>query len=128
MKGTYILIIELKKHIKLKIGSLGSFDFPQGFYYYVGSALNNLEARIARHIKIAEKKSGKKRWHIDYLLSNKEVRLKGIVLLKGKVEHKIANKLDRKFLIVAKKFGSSDCGCVTHLFFSKKFKPLQIVF
>jgi Uri superfamily endonuclease len=43
LKGTYILIIQINKTIRPKIGALGEPTFPAGLYAYVGSAQNNLE-------------------------------------------------------------------------------------
>ena len=68
MKGTYCLIIELKKSIKTKIGALGKIEFMPGYYVYVGSAMNSIESRVKRHL--ADDK--KLHWHIDYLLKNKD--------------------------------------------------------
>ena len=51
MKGSYVLIIELNQDITIYIGSLGSIFFKKGFYSYIGSALNDLENRIKRHIR-----------------------------------------------------------------------------
>ena len=63
--GIYNLIIQLSKDKEIKIGRLGTFIFPEGFYIYTGSAQNGLERRINRHLS----SSKKFHWHIDYLLS-----------------------------------------------------------
>ncbi len=71
----------------MRIGALGTFDFPRGHYVYIGSALNGLEARIARHLagvpwqnlspdlqsgeigkRCREIHQKKMFWHIDYFL------------------------------------------------------------
>lgn len=52
---TYCLLIELKSAQKIKVGKLGVFEFPQGYYIYTGSAMNNLNARIARHFSKKKK-------------------------------------------------------------------------
>ena len=50
MKGSYILVIELKEEKIIQIGKLGKIHFKKGFYVYIGSALNGLEQRITRHL------------------------------------------------------------------------------
>jgi endonuclease-3 len=127
MKGTYVFIFKLKESSRIRIGKFGSFYFPKGYYYYVGSALGenlNIENRIRRYIRIAKEKKGNLKWHIDYLLV-KNIEIKGFVLFKSKVEHKIARKLSKKLLIIVKGFGSSDCNCIAHLFYSKNFKNMK---
>lgn len=109
-KGVYCLLIRLKSAKKIKVGKLGVFEFPQGYYIYTGSALNNLNARIARHFS----KIKKKHWHIDYLLASAEI-------VDFFVSQKKECELNRKIFkiqtaqMVVKKFGSSDCRCSSHL-------------
>ena len=43
--------MELLKEGKIRIGSLGKITFKKGFYAYVGSAMNNLEKRVQRHLR-----------------------------------------------------------------------------
>lgn len=118
-KGIYCLLIELKKNQKIRIGKLGKFKFPKGFYIYTGSALKNLEARIERHFK----KQKKKFWHIDYLLSNKHAKI--IKVFKIETNLRLECKLNQNLLkklkacILVKKFGSSDCNCESHLLYLK---------
>ena len=122
MKGIYVLIIEVKKPIQIRIGALGKIKFPKGSYAYVGSAQNNLKKRIARHLR----KKKKKFWHIDYLLANKNVGI-------NKIMYKPAGKPEEcrivKFLSKVEKsikgFGSSDCKCESHLF--KLGKPQLVI-
>jgi Uri superfamily endonuclease len=115
--GVYSLLIELKKNQKIKIGNLGKFEFPKGFYIYTGSAMNSLEKRIDRHLR----KNKKKFWHIDYLLSNKNAQI--ISILKIKTKERIECKLNKEIFknlkgkILIKKFGSSDCNCKSHLIY-----------
>ncbi|MFO7928594.1 MAG: DUF123 domain-containing protein [Candidatus Humimicrobiaceae bacterium] len=88
--------------------------FRKGNYIYVGSALNSLEQRIARHLR--ENKTIY--WHIDYILDNKNVAINGIYILKtsAKKECNIAKLVGESGKPV-QKFGSSDCSCISHLFF-----------
>ena len=79
MKGTYCLLIKIEKPSNIKVGKLGLISFRRGYYVYVGSALNNLEKRINRHLKAKKKKF----WHIDYLLENKNVKIKDVFYKKS---------------------------------------------
>ena len=119
MKGTYILVTELKKNSKIKIGKLGIIDFSKGYYCYVGSALGrsvNLENRIGRHKRLNKEKSGKLHWHIDYFLVNPNVEI--IQTDKIKNSKRMECNISKIFEQVAKKsihgFGCSDCKCKSH--------------
>ena len=119
MKGVYILLIKINGKIQEKIGSLGRIDFDKGIYAYVGSAQNNLEKRIQRYIL----KNKAKRWHIDYLLSNKSVKILKMFYKKARKQEecKIAKKLSKTESIIPN-FGCSDCECKSHLFEIKNMK------
>jgi Uri superfamily endonuclease len=113
MKGIYTLIIEIKKDVEIKIGSLNKILFKKGTYIYVGSAQNNLKKRILRHLS-TEKKI---KWHIDYLLKNKNVEVKKVFFkLAKKQEECITARELLKTEIPILKFGCSDCDCKSHLF------------
>lgn len=120
MKGTYTLLVDIPGDVRIEVGMLGELDFKEGSYAYVGSALRNLESRIDRHYR--EEKN--LHWHIDYLL------------LRGNIERVVYGEgEDRKECAVAenlsetlesiKGFGSSDCGCGSHLFYSEEFTDLE---
>jgi len=113
LKGVYVLIISVGKGIRVNVGALGSVFFERGLYAYVGSAQTSLEKRIERHLGKAKKKY----WHIDYLLDDDAVRVVKVFCKEaGKSEEcKIAGKLSEKGVAV-RRFGCSDCGCVSHLF------------
>lgn len=92
-RGTYALVIFLPRAQTIRVGALGAFKFPRGYYLYIGSALNGLSARVARHLanarrfdaqsmalrnlrgeRLRQRRRGKKRfWHIDYLLEHARV-------------------------------------------------------
>ena len=112
----YILGIVLDKDIELKIKSLGKINFKKGFYLYVGSAKRNFKARINRHLI----KKKKKFWHIDYLLSLNEAKIKEIWITNKIKECQIANFLNKEGYNFINRFGSSDCKCPSHLFFIKQ--------
>lgn len=63
--GQYVLLLHLPADEKLAIGKLGTFDFPAGWYAYVGSAFGagGLVGRVKHHLKPVERPH----WHIDYL-------------------------------------------------------------
>lgn len=114
MKGAYCLIIELKKDSSIKIGALGNIKFKKGLYCYVGSALNNLEKRIQRHLS----KKKKLHWHIDYFLMNKNTSIKKVFYKQSnkKEECKIVKFMLKNSISSITKFGCFDCNCKGHLF------------
>jgi Uri superfamily endonuclease len=120
MKGTYVLVVKLKRYSKLKIGKLGYLHFPKGYYCYVGSALGktiNLEKRIKRYEKLNKEKSGKLKWHIDYFLVNPNSLIIDVIKVKAKkrIECMISDKLGRIADNSIPNFGCSDCDCKSHL-------------
>ena len=114
MRGSYILIIHVKKNLEVKAGGLEKIRFKAGYYAYVGSAMNSLEARIARHLRKNNKKLW---WHVDYLLANESVEVADVLIREShkKEECRIAEKLAERFEVI-RGFGSSDCKCEGHLF------------
>ena len=114
-RGIYCLVIQLLQQCQIKVGCLGTFKFSSGFYVYVGSAQNNLERRIARHLRRVKKCH----WHIDYLLQYGEIidvySYEGEKDMECSISHKIGNL--KNATIPAKGFGSSDCDCISHLWF-----------
>ncbi len=110
----YAIHLKIFEKKLLQIGKLGTYEFPEGTYIYIGSAKRNIRARIARHIK----KVKPLRWHFDYLRPHGEIT---------KFET-FDNKLDEctrckqlKEMYQAKEivkgFGSSDCRCQSHLLY-----------
>jgi len=115
--GTYILVIALRRDTHIRVGSLGVLRFAGGFYYYVGSALGGLYARLARHLC-----RGKcLHWHIDYLLQHAHVKEIWYHLSPDRHECSWAHALSKMPGIVpfVARFGASDCACRTHLFYSQ---------
>ena len=122
MKGIYCLIITIKKDFKAKIGALNLLSFKRGVYAYIGSAQNNLEKRIQRHLS----KKKKIRWHIDYLLKNKNTAIKKVIYKKASKEEEC--RIARTMLAFSEAiggFGCSDCKCCSHLFKLKNLKHLD---
>ncbi|MGX1901198.1 GIY-YIG nuclease family protein [Thermolongibacillus altinsuensis] len=110
----YALFFDLHNSATIQIGKLGTFFFPKGHYIYVGSAKRNIRARIERHIKVEKKK----RWHIDYLRPYGEITK--IVTYSSELEEceraqQLMKEVNGK--IIVNGFGSSDCGCPSHLIY-----------
>lgn len=112
-RGTYALVLNLPRAQIIRIGALGSFKFPRGYYLYIGSAMNGMAARIARHLSHDKKKH----WHIDYFLER--ARAKEIWTHQGserfECEWAQAALALPNAKTVAPRFGASDCRCPTHL-------------
>ena len=120
-KGSYCLIMKLDFDRKIKIGKLGIFDFPEGYYVYVGSAMKNLKQRIIRHFSSKKKL----KWHIDYFLEHSHI-IKVVVFPSNKrLECKISRFLSKYGSVIAEKFGSTDCDCKTHLYYFVTKKELN---
>jgi len=115
MKGIYFLIMRLDETTNKRVGALGDIEFKDGRYIYIGSAQNSLERRVSRHFR-SEKN---KHWHIDYLLEDLEIE--EVLAFEGesKMECYSAKTLEEEFHKI-ENFGSSDCDCNSHLFYTKK--------
>lgn len=112
-KGSYALVLHISETRRLRVGRLGVFLFPPGFYLYFGSALNGLNARIARH----RRQEKKLHWHIDFLTQVAEP-ISAFAVEDGQ---RWECEWSRTALglpgvdVPARRFGSSDCRCPTHL-------------
>jgi Uri superfamily endonuclease len=122
MKGSYILSIRLRYDREIKIGKLGEILFKRGLYLYVGSALNNLEKRIQRHLR----NNKKIHWHIDFLLRKSKIEKIYYYETNFDKECEIAENI-KKISISIPGFGCSDCKCKSHLFFSVGNDLLEII-
>lgn len=121
IKGTYSLIVFLARGQAIRIGALGVFKFPRGYYLYIGSAMNGLAVRLARHLRADKKKF----WHIDYLLEH--ARIQRIWGVADDIRYEClwaqAALAMPGARIVAPRFGASDCNCATHLIYFGKRMP-----
>ena len=114
MKGVYLLFLRVKRDLRMRVGSLGVIDFKEGLYVYVGSAQNNLEKRVRRHLS----REKKVRWHIDYLTLSGSVDVVAVCAYELGREYEciIASYLQEISEEVVGGFGCSDCECRSHLF------------
>lgn len=114
-RGSYLLILKLLKKVDLKFGR-NFHEFEEGFYIYVGSAMNSLTGRVGYHL--SNDKKG--RWHIDRLLEFAEIEYIVMLPAEERLEEKISNILEKdRHLEVIRKFGSSDVKTRGNLFFVK---------
>ncbi|NNG01060.1 MAG: GIY-YIG nuclease family protein [Desulfobacteraceae bacterium] len=121
--GTYALILRLPRKTVITIGKLGKIGFSGGWYAYVGSAFGpgGLRARISRHYR----REKTLHWHIDYLREKSEVTEAWITTDDQRLEHRWAGILAAGPFsgTPVRKFGSSDCRCISHLFYYCKRLP-----
>jgi Uri superfamily endonuclease len=117
LPGTYALVFRAKRKKRLIIGKLGILKLQPGYYVYVGSAFGpgGLKARIGHH----RKSSGRRHWHVDYLsehLAPDEVWYTNDPTHR---EHHWSEVLSHTAgaSIPLPGFGSSDCRCISHLYF-----------
>ena len=108
---TYILFVRINKDLRIDVGKLGRCFFKKGEYIYAGAAKNSNRKRIERHFS----KNKIKFWHIDYLLSSKNVEILKVFTSYRTSECEIACCLNQYFPPVTN-FGSSDCKCRSHLY------------
>jgi Uri superfamily endonuclease len=111
--GTYALMIFSRERLYLQIGRLGTYEFPPGFYIYVGSALRGLNSRLKRYLN-SEKLL---HWHIDYLLLHARIIQTWYSLSNHRLECTWNTIVAGLYVAtpIIPGFGSSDCGCQTHL-------------
>jgi Uri superfamily endonuclease len=121
-KGTYLLVLKLKKDQKIRPGKLKEITFKQGIYLYIGRARRALQARLKRHLR-EEKKLF---WHIDYFLQKakiEEVWIKREFFDECRVAQKVT-ALIKDSVFPLERFGSSDCGCISHLIYLPQSKAI----
>jgi len=113
--GVYLLQLKVSAELKLKIGALGCYFFPAGYYYYCGSAQKNMPARLERHLS----QNKKLYWHIDFLLCAAEIEKIYCWEEESDFECRLAEKISSlsESEIIVDKFGASDCSCRSHLFY-----------
>jgi sugar fermentation stimulation protein A len=111
-RGSYLLLLEIKREKDIKIGKLGTIKFYPGYYVYAGSAMKNLSQRIKRHYRLRKNFH----WHIDYLREEAGVVADFPVRSSEDLECKIAASMSEISDFNIPSFGSSDCNCKSHLY------------
>ena len=119
-RGSYLLILRLKRKSHINVGRLGKVSFKKGFYIYVGSAMANLSKRMERHRRIRKQHH----WHIDELRAVAEFHSVLAIRSSVRLECEIAKAFSEIVDWAIPGFGCSDCSCKTHLF-GMKSDPLQ---
>ncbi len=114
-EGLYVAVFDLSARCRIQVGILGGFWFELGLYLYVGSAQQNLSARLERHSRSAKPL----RWHIDYLSA--KASMMGAMIVPGtrKRECELANELKRQYELAVPGFGASDCRYGGRLFYTQ---------
>ena len=119
--GVYHLVLRLPRPGSIRIGRLGFHRLGAGYYVYTGSAMNGLEARVARH----RRRRKKLRWHIDYLLQKAEIAAVELIPTRKRLEcarnHVVLSLPGAAIPVVG--FGSSDCRCRSHLVYFGEYPP-----
>ena len=115
--GNYILLLHLSRDEQLTIGKLGTFNFPAGWYAYVGSAFGSggLVGRLKYHLKPVERPH----WHIDYLRQSAQLQE---IWLSPSAERREQEWVDLMLAIpgaavIAEGFGASDSDRESHLIY-----------
>jgi sugar fermentation stimulation protein A len=111
-RGSYLLILSLKRKRKTNVGKLGKVSFRKGFYIYVGSAMANLSKRMERHRHLRKQHH----WHIDELRAVAEFHSALAIRSSDRLECEIAKAMSRITEWSVPGFGSTDCSCKSHLF------------
>ena len=111
-RGSYLLILSLKRNRKIHVGKLGKIHFKKGFYIYVGSAMANLSKRMERHRHLRKQHH----WHIDELRAVTEFHSVLAIRSSDRLECEIAEAMSEIAEWSVLGFGSTDCSCKTHLF------------
>ena len=89
--GSYVLVINLRQSSTLEIGSLGQIEFEPGWYFYVGSVISGLKARIRRHFN----RKKLPHWHIDYLTNKFSIKNVVLFISDKRLECGIASNLKK---------------------------------
>ena len=111
--GLYALLLHLGGDRRIRIGRKGVFNFPEGYYVYIGSARPGLGGRLARHRRLRKVL----RWHIDYLRRRARWLGAWTTTAEGTSECELAawfRELPGAESPVPG-FGASDCRCGGHL-------------
>lgn len=112
--GTYVLVFELPSSVTTDVGALGTVTLDGGTYAYVGSARGpGGFGRAERHRRHLDGEETSVHWHIDALTVHPSASFVEALLLPDRdVECAVARAFPAG---PVEGFGSSDCGCRSHL-------------
>jgi len=111
--GLYILALHLSKEHSLTIGKFGRFQFPPGYYQYIGSAGKGIRFRVIRHLE----RRSVRHWHLDYLMPFVSVFSIRVFYEPPFTECSLAaqTEIADSGIRFPPRFGASDCRCSGHL-------------
>ena len=113
-RGSYLLLLHLERARRIEVGRLGRLRFRPGWHLYVGSAMQGLSARLARHVR----RRKRFHWHVDFLRAAADRVVPLPIRSSRREECDLAAALADLLEPGPPGFGCSDCGCPTHLFWS----------
>jgi Uri superfamily endonuclease len=125
LTGSYVLLLHLANDEVITVGKLGVFDFPAGWYAYIGSAFGagGLLGRIKHHLQPVQKPH----WHIDYLRQKAVVKE---IWLSPDTQPREQTWVDLMVAVpgavaLIEGFGASDSCQETHLFYFDVYPALE---
>ncbi len=123
MRGAYIILMKLMENKIIEIGKLGKIKFKNGYYIYVGSAMNSIKSRTGRYLRGIRKK----KWHIDYFIEHTTLLYIVEIASDKRIEAELSNLIESFEGIPIKGFGNTDLKEVpSNLYYFKK-KPDDLV-
>jgi len=128
LPGSYVLIMRCTGIDRLTIGRLGILRIRKGYYLYAGSACGpgGIRARVHHHLA----HSSRPHWHLDYLRPAVDLIEVWYSTDPERLEHRWAGTLRAGdgCSMPLPGFGSSDCSCIAHLFYSKRKPRPEILY
>lgn len=112
-RGSYLIVLHLPVEQTITVGALGVRMFPAGYYVYVGSAMQHLSQRVARH-RVRRRK--RKHWHIDYFREVADYIGTYAIREPQRREEELAEAIETVAVESISGFGSSDSARPSHLF------------
>lgn len=112
-RGSYVVLLRAPMTRRITVGALGERSFPAGYYLYVGSAMQHLTKRLARH-----RRGGTRRhWHIDYLRAGVDWVDSYAIRDPRRREEEVARRVAAIAEDRVPGFGASDSNHDSHLFY-----------
>ena len=122
--GSYVLLFEVRRARRVRVGRLGALRLRPGWYAYAGSAFGpgGVRARVRRHLA-----PSRRHWHVDYLRPGARLVEVWCSYDTRRREHLWAETLAELSRAPAPLagFGASDCRCPAHLSFHEKRPTLR---